>query len=274
MSARKLSPAFPPSSGTRGSHLAFALYCLPAGRRKDALIFYHFCRAVDDIADEPGRPPEEKRRLLAEWLAAVDLDLPPEIEGVVQRHNIDRSLLTEIIRGCETDVLPARFPTIADLNQYCWRVACAVGLVSIRIFGCSDPRCRDYAENLGHALQLTNILRDVAEDAAMGRIYLPLEDLERFGVSESALLAGRPGAGFLPLMRFEAARARTRFAAAVPPPGSARTLFPAEVMRALYLKILRRMEVRGFPVFQERIRLGGLEKVTTAILTWLRGDRT
>ena len=118
--------------------------------------------------------------------------------------------------------------------------------------------------NLGHALQLTNILRDVAEDARSGRIYLPEEDLKRFGVGADDLLAGRPGPGFLPLMRFEASRARARFSAAIPPPPDSRALLPSEIMRALYIKILSRLETSGFRVFQSRVRLGKLEKLVVA----------
>jgi len=156
-----------PAGTARKSHLAFALLWLPRERRRDALVFFRFCRAVDDIADEPGRSEEEKRRLLQEWLDGIERNsLPAELESVVARHGIDRNLLAEIVRGCATDVRPARFETFAGLEKYCWRVACAVGLVSIRIFGCKDPASSAYAENLGHALQLTNILRDVGEDAA------------------------------------------------------------------------------------------------------------
>lgn len=256
--------ALAPASAARTSHLAFALLWLPGQRRRDALVFYRFCRAVDDIADEPGRSPQERQQLLDEWLAAIPAGLPAELEGVVVRRSLDRSLLQEIVRGCAMDIQPARYPTFAALEQYCWRVACAVGLVSIRIFGCADPRSRDYAVNLGHALQLTNILRDVAEDAQGGRIYLPEEDLARFGVGADGILDGRPGPGFLPLMRCEAGRARTRFAAAIPPEPDARALLPAEMMRALYARILTRLETTGFPVFQKRIRLGKLEKLAVA----------
>jgi len=262
--------ALAPASAARASHLAFALLWLPKPRREDALVFYRFCRAVDDLADEPGPGPEEKQRLLDEWLEAIPANLPAELEAVVIRHGVDRSLLEEIVRGCAMDIRPARYPTLAALEHYCWRVACAVGLVSIRIFGCRDPRTCDYAVNLGHALQLTNILRDVAEDARAGRIYLPEEDLERFGVAADALLAGRPGSGFLPLMRFEAARARARFAAAIPPAPDARALLPPEIMRALYEKILARLETTGFPVFQNRVRLGKLGKLSVAASVVLR----
>ena len=124
--------ALAPASAARTSHLAFALLCLPKHRRRDALVFYRFCRAVDDIADEPGPSPAERQRLLDEWLASIPGNLPSELEDVVTRHSLDRSLLKEIVRGCAMDIQPTRYPTFASLEKYCWRVACAVGLVSIR----------------------------------------------------------------------------------------------------------------------------------------------
>ena len=259
-----------PAGTARGSHLAFALLCLPRERRRDAMVFFRFCRAVDDIADEPGRSEEEKRRLLQEWLDGIEA-LPADLEEVVRRRGIDRNLLTEIVRGCASDIRPQRFETFEELENYCWRVACAVGLASIRIFGCTDPASHAYAENLGHALQLTNILRDVGEDAAAGRLYLPLADLRRFGVSEEGLLRGKPGHGFQELMRFEARRARVRFRAATPPAGDRRALLAPEIMKATYLRILSRLEKQGFPVFARRIRLGLMEKIATALGVCLTG---
>ena len=260
-----------PAGTARKSHLAFALLCLPRGRRHDAMIFFRFCRAVDDIADEPGRSEDEKRLLLQEWLDGIGHhSLPAELEAVVARHGIERNLLAEIVRGCAMDIRPERFETFAALEKYCWRVACAVGLASIRIFGCKDPASSAYAENLGYALQLTNILRDVGEDAAAGRIYLPLADLRRFGVSETDLLQGKTSPGFRSLMAFEAGRARARFHAAISPAGDRRAMLAPEIMKAIYLRILSRLEKLGFPVFERRIRLGRAEKLATALGVWRR----
>jgi len=259
--------ALAPASSARKSHLAFALIFLPARRRRDALVFFRFCRAVDDLADDPGRTEGEKRRILDGWLDAITAGrLPEELADVVRRNGIDPALLSEIVQGCAMDIRPARYQSLGDLERYCWRVACAVGLVSIRIFGCTDPRSAGYAENLGHALQLTNILRDVGEDAAMGRIYLPLEDLARFGISEQELLAGRPGEQFRDLLLFEAGRARARFHAALPPASDARALLPAEIMKAIYSAVLSRIEKsrRG------GLRLGRLEKLAIALGVCLR----
>ncbi|MBV5276766.1 squalene/phytoene synthase family protein, partial [bacterium] len=153
-------PELLPASQASTSNLAIALLWLPRPRRTDAMLFYRFCRTIDDIADEPGRSVQEKQDRLAAWLETVESGLHPEIERLLARYAIDRSLLAAIVCGCASDILPQRFQTLADLEKYCWRVACAVGLASIKIFGCRDPLSESYAVHLGHALQLTNILRD------------------------------------------------------------------------------------------------------------------
>jgi 15-cis-phytoene synthase len=251
--------------GAKKSNLAYAFGCLPPARRRDALVFYDFCRAVDDIADDPERSSETKRELLELWKTCLirGENLPEALFAVLVRHGIDRRLLVEIVRGVETDVEPTRFQTHEDLRTYCWRVASAVGLVSIEIFGCKNPASKTYAELLGYALQMTNILRDVAEDAAAGRIYLPVDDLRKFEVSESSLLAGKPSGNFSALMRFEAVKARSLFAAAghALPPDDADSLKPAELMRAIYERILSRMEADNFRVFEKRYRLSRVEKL-------------
>jgi len=252
------------AEGARQSNLAFALTCLPRDRRGDALVFYDFCRAVDDIADDPARPTAEKTALLDQWKTALteQTGLPEPLDSLIRRHDLDPSLLREIVLGVEMDIAPPIYESFHDLRAYCWRVACAVGLVSIKIFGCSHPDSKTFAEHLGYALQLTNILRDVAEDAALGRIYLPQEDLRRFGVNPERLLAGRPDGDFAGLMHFEAERARLEFHQAqntLPAP-DAHALRPAILMQAAYEKILTRMTTDGFRVFEKRYRLGKLDK--------------
>lgn len=249
--------------GARQSNLAFALASLPRDRRDDALVFYAFCRAVDDIADDPKLPPAEKHALLGRWKTAAPEEMPSELAGLIKRRSLNLNLLREIVLGVEMDIEPRPYETYEALRAYCWRVACAVGLVSIDIFGCRHPDSKIYAEHLGHALQLTNILRDVAEDAALGRIYLPREDLARFGVSPRSLFDGRPDGDFLGLMRFEAERAREHFREAEKtlPPEDARALAPAKIMQSSYRKILRRMINDGFRVFQKRYRLSWWEKL-------------
>ncbi len=252
-------------AGAKKSNLAFALRTLPRDRRKDALTFYAYCRVVDDIADDPALPSTEKIRLLGDWknALATGTDLPPALASLIRRRQLDPRLLHEIILGVEMDIEPQCYATYDDLRTYCWRVACAVGLVSIRIFGCTDPTSATYAEHLGHALQLTNILRDVAEDAALGRIYLPRQDLRRFQVSEASLLARQPDGDFPGLMDYEATRARALFQQAREsfPHADARALIPAEAMRAIYEKLLHRMTADHFRVFEKRYRVPLWQKV-------------
>jgi phytoene synthase len=258
------------TSGAQKSNLAFALARLPRERREHALVFYNFCRVVDDIADDETRPAAEKQTLLDQWKSALETGhgLPTPLSHIISAHRIDRQLLIEIILGVEQDIHPRDFATYEDLRKYCWRVACAVGLVSIEIFGCRDPQSKTYAEQLGHALQMTNILRDVGEDARLGRVYLPLEDLERFGLTAEMIRQERPGTGFKDLMRFEAARAHAYFqgAKAAFPRTDARALAPAEAMRAIYKKILTRMEADHFRVFAKRYRVPLWQKLL--LLAW------
>jgi phytoene synthase len=255
---------------TRGvSNLEFALLWMPRARRRDALLFYRFCRTIDDIADEDGRTPEEKEDLLGEWLKAVETGLPNDLEQLLERHGIDRRLLAEIVEGCASDIRPRLFETVSDLEDYCWKVACAVGLVSIRIFGCVDPLSAAYATHLGHGLQLTNILRDVGEDAARGRIYLPLEDLRRNGVDPADVLARAPCKGLQAVMSKVAARARARFAAAQVPAADFSALLPARIMRAIYEKTLSRIAIEDFPILPRRHSLGTLQKLACAATVFM-----
>lgn len=254
----------PPLRGAGRSNLAFALGFLPSQRRKDAVLFYRFCRTVDDIADSMKTPVVERERGIFKWRETIEQRSHDGLEGLIERHEVDRGLLFEILDGCASDARGVRFHTIAELEAYCWKVACAVGLVSIRIFGCREGGSEIYAIHLGHALQLTNILRDVGEDARRGRIYLPMEDLARFGVPEREILEHRPGTGFQRLMAFEAGRARTRFAAAVAPTKDFEALRPARVMARVYRTLLEKLERRRFPVFGSSVRLGRLEKAMAA----------
>lgn len=263
-------PLLPPSS-PRGSHLAFALTFLPRTRRADALLFYRFCKTIDDLADAPGMDAAQRGAALDEWLRAIDSGLDGELGETIARNKIDPALLRAIVEGCASDIEPCGFESFTELESYCWKVAGAVGLVSIRLFGCTSPRSADYAVHLGHALQLVNILRDVGEDAANGRIYIPREELRRFGLEPQDFNGTKnPPPGFTPLMHSLAARARARFAAATPPHEDFHALLPARIMRAVYEKILSDMEREGFPVLQRRFKLGTIEKVIAAVSALLK----
>ncbi len=252
-----------------GSNLARALAVLPGAVRGDMEIFYAFCRVVDDLVDEPGFEPAVRRAGLDRWrglVAGTVSDPGPGIErqfaDLLRRRNLDRADLHAILDGMEMDLAPPHFETEAELLRYCYHVAGAVGLVSVAIFGCADPTARRYAEELGYALQWTNILRDVGEDARSGRIFLPREDLRRYGLDEAALLAGAcDPAKFGRLMKHEASVARTHYREALAvfaalPKVDRRALRSAELMRRIYTGILDAMERDGFRVFETRYRLG------------------
>ncbi len=256
------------------SNLAFALALLPAERRRDMQTFYAFCRIVDDIADSSELARDEKAAGLARWHAVVsgDAEKPTPLEASVaalgSKYRIEPHLFDDIIAGVTSDLDRRRYDTFAELERYCYQVAGAVGLVSIEIFGHEDRGCREYALQLGNALQVTNILRDVRTDLDLeDRIYLPREDMERFGVTESDLRAGRQDDKFRALMAFEADRADAFYAAAAGalPDIDRRAMAQAEGMRRIYQTILAKMRADGFRVFDQRYRIGNLYKVALLI---------
>ena len=261
-----------------GSNLALALRVLPKGRRRDMRVFYAFCRVVDDLADEPHLPMEQRRAGLLAWRrtllgcaeAAEEPPLSKELKEVLARHDVPAEWALELVKGCEMDLEGTRYETWEELRTYCYRVASAVGLVSARIFG--GRGCEVYAEELGLALQLTNILRDAAEDFSVsGRIYLPGEELRRFGVEPGAW-ARREPEGWGELMRCQVTRARTHFAAAVAalPPSERRVMVAAEIMRKVYGSLLDQMEQDGFRVWEQRYRLSGRRKAWLATSVFAR----
>jgi phytoene synthase len=263
-----------------GTSFYYAFRVLPREKRRALYAFYAFCRAVDDCVDEEGGEGEAG---LGRWLAEArrayagkpETDLGRELAETVARFPIPRACFEDVVAGCRMDLTTRRYPTFADLRAYCERVASAVGLASIEIFGYEDPRTREYAVELSLALQLTNILRDLGPDAARDRLYLPLEDLARFGVKEAELLAaGRePGAarpaGADPLLAFEADRARSHYAAAaaVLPGRDRRSMLPAEIMGAIYRAVLEEWARRGHPVGGRRVRLGKPRRIAVALRT-------
>lgn len=260
--------------GFRASNFAPAFFLMPSARRKALAAVYAFCRAADDAVDVPGRPPEESRGLLDAWRRLLkapyvtEADPRPDagvwsaLEDALARYPIDRRHLLDLLDGVERDMVAARYRTFEDLKVYCHGVASTVGLACLPLFGLDETSHRDFAVHMGLAVQLINILRDVKADAARDRVYLPREDLDRFGCSEETLKASSPDAGFLRLMRFEAARARELHAAAlrVLPPLSRRAARPALAMGALYLALLDKMERSGFPVLAGRVSLTAWEK--------------
>ena len=257
-----------------GSNLALALRVLPQGRRRDMRVFYAFCRIVDDLADEPHLSLDARRDGLKAWREALQrthaVPNEPPLADVVRRvlrnHDVPFEWAVELVVGCEMDLASVRFTNWEQLRQYCFRVASAVGLVSARIFGGNG--CEAYAEDLGLALQLTNILRDSAEDYRRDRrVYLPLDELDDFGVKEGAWESGCPD-GWDALMRHQVARARGYFSDAVVklPKGERQKMVAAEIMREVYSELLDVMVADQFRVWEKSYRLTRRRKL------WLAGS--
>jgi len=257
-----------------GSSFALAFRVLPAEQRDAMTAFYAFCRQVDDAVDDaPGA--EAARAALADWrqrLEALYAGRPTDpvclaLAMAVERFGVRREHLELILDGVEQDLTVSRFARFADLYEYCYRVASAVGLVCVTVLGRVTPEVGLYAELTGIAVQLTNILRDVDEDAARGRIYLPLEDLAAFGLTADDLLAGRAGRKRERLLRFEARRTADfyRMARAALPPELRRQLFFAEVLRETYQQLFFLLERAGFPPGPARVKLGKATKLAIAL---------
>jgi phytoene synthase len=259
----------------------YAFRLLPARKREALNAVYRFCRAADDIADGDGSA-SQRRLSLEEFRATLAATLegaPPDpkwlvLWDAVRSFQLDPKNLNEVIDGCAADCAPLEIVSSADLDRYSYGVAGVVGLLSARIFGYTDPRVPQLALRLGQAMQLTNILRDLREDAERDRCYLPADDLERFGCQPTDLRSGVRGVrahSYRELMIYEVARAREHFAVG-------RRLIalverdargcPAS-LSALYLALLREIERRGFDVQAERVSLGSAHKVRLALGAWV-----
>src|SRR5437588_3378129 len=248
------------------SNLALAFISLGRERKRDINIFYAFCRVVDDIVDSSKLNVAEKRQRLAAWREMLRSTIPGEpalaheVRCLIDKYSLSIEMLEEIISGVEMDLSISRYATFDELRVYCYRVASAVGLVSIEIFGYRNPACKEYAVQLGLALQITNIIRDVGKDLRAGRIYLPQEDLARFNYSEAELQDRTQNDRFVRLMEFESARARQFFnrAAQLLPREDRQSMVAAEIMSSIYRGLLRRMELDKFRVLEKDYRLSKL----------------
>ncbi len=255
------------------SNLAFALRCVPSERRQHLVSFYAFCRVIDDLADDLDLPIEEKKTGLAGWKAIFETGSPDptlgleglqgEVLKVRETYEIPSEYFTNIIEGCQMDLHPQRFGTWSDLQEYTYRVASSVGLVSLPLFGADPQRSHDYAVALGHALQLTNILRDISEDLSNGaRIYLPLHDLGRFTYTERDLIGRVHDGRFIHFMNHQADRCEELYqkASELLPPEDHKALLAPRVMHRIYHTLLQRMRADQFRVFDRRYRLSKLHK--------------
>ena len=270
----------------RDTSFYYSFLVLPAAKRQAIVAVWDFCRAVDDAVDEA--PAEASAAEVARWRDEVarcfggDSPQTPQgraLQPLIGTFDLPRAAFDALIEGVEMDLHGRRYRTFDELYEYCIRVASAVGLMCVRIFGCTDPGARQYAIDLGVALQLTNILRDVPDDLARGRVYLPLDDLARFGVSEQDLAeeSARAGQGVRSakvkaLLAFEAGRARQYYARAEAalPRSDARRLVAARIMSRIYRGILDRIERAGYDVFSGVIRVPRPRRALIAAGTWAR----
>jgi phytoene synthase len=260
----------------------YGFLALPARKRNALSAVYAFMRHADDISDDPAIPPEQRRERLTEWMNALrrvaggertDDPVLMAVADTQKTFNVPLDLLEKLVQGTAMDLPQGptgiaanaglHYETFEQLYDYCYHVASVVGLVCIRIFGYRDPRAEKLAEQTGVAFQLTNIIRDVKEDSQLGRIYLPGEDLRRFGLEPSALNNGNAATSLRPVLEFEAERARELY-------GAAEELLPLVdddsqpalwTLVEIYRRLLERIAARNYDVFSERVHLSTTEKI-------------
>jgi phytoene synthase len=262
----------------RDTSFSYSFVVLPAEQRRGIGAVWDFCRAVDDAVDEAVDVATAAVEV-TKWRAEVgrlfggEAPITPQardLKPYVAMFSLSRQPFDDLVDGVEMDLHRSRYETFDDLVGYCQRVASAVGVMCIEVFGCRDSRSREYAFNLGLALQITNIIRDIKADLQQGRIYLPQEDLARFGVTEAALAAGEMTEPVRKLLAHQCQRARHFFtvAAQAMPPAEARKLVAAEIMGGIYFEILQRIERRGYDVFTERVRVPKFARARIALQIW------
>lgn len=260
-----------------GSSFYYSFMFLPPERRQAIVALYAFCREVDDVVDE-CQDPQIAHTTLDWWRHQVGLiyegtpqhPVGQALKDVIQRFNLPRELLLEVIDGMQMDLQQTRYLDWKALNLYCYRVASVVGLLSAEIFGYTNRQTLKYAHDLGLAFQLTNIIRDVGEDARRGRIYLPINELQQFGVPAKQILDGQYSDNFRELMAFQAKRARQLYeqAFAQLPAEDRKAQRPGLIMAAIYRTLLDEIEADGFQVLDRRTSLTPLRKIWLAGKTW------
>lgn len=263
----------------RKTSFYYAFLVLPPEQRRAIVAVWDFCRVVDDAVDEASDPQEAERAVTfwrAELARCYGAGAPETPEGRqlrphIARFALPRAAFEDVIDGVAMDLDTTRYESFQDLLEYCHRVASAVGLICISIFGCRHPSARQYALDLGVALQLTNILRDIKDDLARGRLYLPLEDLRASGCDIEDLVAGVVTEPVRRLMALECRRAREFYERARQsrPDVDRRRLLAAEIMRAVYAETLRRIEERQYDVFSHRTRVPKPVQAVIALRQWL-----
>lgn len=268
-----------------GSSFLSAFRFLPRGKREAVTVLYAYCRELDDAVDDCTDAQVAAATLNGWWAELGQVfseNGTPEhpvmqaLRPVVGTFGLPENELAEVIEGMRMDLAQARYATFADLQVYCQRVAGVVGRLVVRILGFSQPETLDYADKMGLALQLTNIIRDVGEDARRGRIYLPAEELRQFSVPAIAIFSGRGGADFVRLMAFQVERARRSYreAMALLPAADARAQKAGLILAAIYYSLLQEITRDGaHHVLNRALRISGSRKGHIALKTWLTGFR-
>ncbi len=258
------------------SNFYYSFLLLPKPKREAINVVYAWCRYTDDIVDDEN--VNNKSMLLRQWgnefeqaiQGTSQYPLLNKLSQTIQRFNIPLHHFRDLLKGMEMDITKTRYTTFTELEQYCYYAASTVGLICTEIFGYKNEESKQYAHNLGIALQLTNILRDVAVDAKKGRIYLPQEDLQKFGYTEEDLYNNNYNSSFYNLMKYEAERAHHYFSLA-------RTFLfeedkplfiAAQIMEAMYQRILSEIEQVEYNIFSHRIKLSSLTKLSLATQVW------
>ncbi|MCU0951407.1 MAG: presqualene diphosphate synthase HpnD [Burkholderiaceae bacterium] len=263
-----------------GSSFYYSFLFLPPPRRRAITALYAYCREVDDVVDEVTDPGVAQTKL-AWWRNEIEQlfagnpqhPVTRALQPHLEAFGITRERLLQVIEGMQMDLQQSRYLDFANLKRYCHLVAGVVGELSAGIFGASDERTYEYARQMGLALQLVNILRDVGEDARRGRVYLPIADLQAAGVKVSDVINGQYVDGFDRVMRQQAVRAREAYRAALAalPDADRRAQRPGLIMGAIYLTLLDEIEREDFRVLHQRVALTPLRKLAIAWRTWVVG---
>lgn len=256
----------------------YSFLFLPSEKRKALYSIYALCRCLDDVADNTNNKLEASESLLrwTEEINSLYTGIPShavtiELKPYIERYRIPQKYFLELIKGVEMDLTINRYSSFDELHKYCYRVASVVGLICSEVFGYKNAETLGYAVDLGIAMQLTNILRDIKSDADRGRIYLPSEDLKKYNYTETELLSSHYSEAFVDLMKFEAQRAWSYYKRAEQtlPREDRKTMAAGEIMRAIYSRILSKIEASNFNVYSSPPQLSKLQKIYIAFSTWI-----
>ena len=260
------------------SNFYYSFLSLPVEKRKALYSIYALCRCLDDVADKSDNRLEASESL-QRWTAEIinlyngipSHPVTVELKPYIDKYGIPQKYFLELIKGVEMDLTINRYGTFDELHKYCYRVASVVGLICAEVFGYKNAETLGYAVDLGIAMQLTNILRDIKSDAEMGRIYLPTEDLMKFNYTETELFSSQYNTAFVELMKFETQRARDLYKRAEKtlPREDRKSMVAGEIMRAIYSRILSKIEASNYNVYSSPPQLSKLQKIYIAFSTWI-----